>query len=188
MSITVFDSQAALIAIDLQQGILGMTDPAEVERIVSRTAKLADAFHAAGLPVVWVTALGMPVGRTALPKPGGDGTPPADFTEPHPDLPVQDGDFHVHKKATSGFSTGELHPFLQGQGVTQVFITGLATGIGVESSVRAAFDHGYNVVVVEDAVTDGNKEREHNSLTNTLPALAELGTTDELLTALKARQ
>jgi nicotinamidase-related amidase len=39
-------------------------------------------------------------------------------------------------------------------GVTQVFVTGVVTSGGVESTVRGAYDCGYNVVVVLDAMTD----------------------------------
>jgi nicotinamidase-related amidase len=37
-------------------------------------------------------------------------------------------------------------------GVTQIFLTGISTSAGVESTGRSAYDYGYNVVYVADAM------------------------------------
>jgi len=37
-------------------------------------------------------------------------------------------------------------------------LTGIATSAGVESTARSACDHGYNVVLVADAMTDRSEE------------------------------
>ena len=43
---------------------------------------------------------------------------------------------------------------LRRRGVTQVVLTGVATSVGVESTARSAYDLGYNVTLVVDAMTD----------------------------------
>lgn len=180
MSVTAIDPKTALIAVDLQQGILNFADPAEREKIVNNTAALANEFHARELPVIWVRAAGMPAGRKEMGPPAGDHD--TDFTLSDENLPIDEAkDLVVFKKALSCFTTAQTQQYLQEHGVTQVVITGLAAGVGVESTARSAFDAGYNVTVVSDAITDPMPQRMENSLTLTMPAFAEIGTTQEIL-------
>jgi isochorismate hydrolase len=51
----------------------------------------------------------------------------------------------------------------------------------VESTARQAFEHGYNVTIAADAVTDLNAEAHARSLEWIFPMLGELGTADALL-------
>jgi nicotinamidase-related amidase len=64
-------------------------------------------------------------------------------------------------------------------------LTGIATGSGVEATARSAYDHGYNVVLVVDAMTDRNAEVHHHSVETTFPKLGETDTTDNVLKLLK---
>lgn len=66
-------------------------------------------------------------------------------------------------------------------------ICGIATGAGVESTARSAYDEGFGVVVVSDASVDPNPDRHALSLEHALPALGLVGTTAEVLAALAAR-
>lgn len=181
MPVTTIDRDAALIAIDMQNGILGKAEPAEADRIVARTGDLARAFRSRGLPVVWVTVTGRPKGRNQMPKPG---EPPADYAVLDPRLPVADGDAQVTKQALSAFTSAELTDLLRQRGVTNVVITGIATGMGVESTARDAYDAGYNVTIATDAVTDAIPARGRGSIENAMPGFAELGTTAEIIAAL----
>jgi nicotinamidase-related amidase len=45
-----------------------------------------------------------------------------------------------------------------------VVLTGVATSIGVESTARSAYDLGYNVALVLDAMTDRDAGREKKSI------------------------
>jgi len=51
----------------------------------------------------------------------------------------------------------------------------------VESTARSAFELGYNVVLVVDAMTDRNGEAHRNSVANVFPSLGEITTCDEVL-------
>ncbi|MDK8510760.1 cysteine hydrolase [Corynebacterium bovis] len=172
----------ALLAVDMQRGILAAASDEDRGRIVAATAALADRFHELGLPVIWGRAHGLPAGRTDMPLPQGE--PPADFAEPGDGLPVAEGDPVVTKTATSAFTDPELRRILDERGVTQLVVTGLATGMGVESTVRAAYDAGLSVVVATDAVTDPVAERHRACLELTLPGVAELGTSADILALL----
>jgi nicotinamidase-related amidase len=58
----------------------------------------------------------------------------------------------------------------------------------VESTARAAYDAGYSVTIPTDAVTESSAERGRLSLSLTLPAIPETGTTDDFLAALRRGQ
>lgn len=180
MTLTAIDASSALIAVDLQQGILNFADPAEREKIVKNTARLADEFHARNLPVIWVRALGMPAGRKEMGPPAGGHD--ESWNAPDENLPIDESrDLVVFKRALSCFTVPETTEYLKKHGSTQVVITGLAAGVGVESTARSAFDAGYNVTVVSDAVTDGMPERLESALKISMPSFAEIGTTQNVL-------
>lgn len=165
------EAMPALIVVDVQRGILEMTPDDVAGRLVTENARLARAFHEAGLPVVWVTATGLPPGRVAQPVPEPEELP-EDFSQLHPDLPVEDGDIHQPKPRTwSPFVRTDLAEKLRRRGITDLVIGGTATGGGVESCARSAYDEGFTVTVVEDACADPNPQRHEASMANVFPTL-----------------
>ena len=68
--------------------------------------------------------------------------------EQHPD------DNIVTKQRLGAFLGADLDDYLRQRGATQVVLTGVATSRGVESTPRSAYDLGYNVTLVVDAMTD----------------------------------
>jgi len=50
------------------------------------------------------------------------------------------------------------------RGATQVVLTGVATSSGVESTARSAYDLGYNVTLVVDAMTDRDAHPHRHSV------------------------
>jgi len=70
-------------------------------------------------------------------------------------------------------------------GVTQIVLAGVATSIGVESTAREAFAHGFNVTLVSDAMTDLNAAAHENSLERIFPRLGETGTAADVLALLE---
>jgi nicotinamidase-related amidase len=64
---------------------------------------------------------------------------------------AQPSDLRITKRQWGAFYGTELDLQLRRRGVTTVVIGGIATNIGVESTARAAHEHGYAVVLVEDA-------------------------------------
>lgn len=152
MPVTKLDDNSALIVIDLQKGIIGMPTVHPVQEIIGRSAQLARAFRERGLPVVLVNVTGAAPGRTdaGIPKLSF----PADWTELVPELEQHPGDHIVSKQRWGAFIGTSLDDYLRQRGVTQVFVTGIATSTGVESTARSAHDYGYNVALVVDAMTD----------------------------------
>ncbi|REK92112.1 isochorismatase family protein [Streptomyces inhibens] len=186
MPVTTLDAHTALVLIDLQKGIAGLpTSPLPAAEVVERGAHLAAAFRERGLPVVLVNVTGGAPGRTESAMRGA--TPPADWAELVPELDRQPGDVTVTKQQWGAFHGTNLDLELRRRGVTQVVLGGIATSIGVESSARAAHEHGYHVTIATDAVTDLDPEAHRNSLEKIFPRLGETGTTEAILKLLDRR-
>jgi nicotinamidase-related amidase len=186
MALTTVDPHPALILIDLQNGILSRPTVHPIEDVLDRSATLARAFRERRLPVVLVNAAGRAPGRTeAGPRMGG-GAPAADWLEIAEQLDPQPEDHRITKHRWGAFHGTGLDELLSGLGVTQVFLGGVASSIGVESTARAAYDHGYNVVLATDAMTDLSAAAHHNSIELIFPRLGETATTAEVLAKLGA--
>ena len=183
MPLTRLDTTAALVVIDLQKGIVGLPTVHPAGEIVGRAARLARAFRERGLPVVLVNVTGAAPGRTDA------GVPkfsfPADWTELVPELEQHADDHTVTKQRWGAFIGTSLDDYLRRRGVTQVVLTGVATSGGVESTARSAYDYGYNVVLVVDAMTDRDADAHLHSVEKIFPRLGETETTGNLLKLLK---
>ena len=185
MALTTLDPKTALVVIDLQNAVVALPGtPLSTAEVVARSVELADAFRKQHLPVVLVrvdtTADDSLPGRTELIRPAGD-PPPEGATQIVAELAGHPEDIVVVKRNWGAFYGTDLDLHLRRRGITQVVFTGVATSIGVESSARAAYEHGYNVTLATDAMTDLNAEAHKNSLEWIFPRLGESGTTAEVL-------
>ena len=183
MSISTLDALPALVLVDLQKGITASIASASV---LANAAALAAAFRARGLPVVLVNVDAGAPGRTEAPRPPV-GPRPDDWTVLADELDVQPTDVLVTKHTWGAFHGTVLHDELTARGVTQVVLGGISTSIGVETTARQAFEHGYNVVLATDAMTDRDETMHSHAVAKVFPRLGETGTTAEVLELLAAR-
>lgn len=190
MALTTLDDRTALVVIDLQNGIASrQTQPHPAQDVVARTARLADAFRAHGLPVVLVRVATAPDGadaahgRTEVRRPT-PGAVPDGYSDIVPELAGHPGDLVVTKRNWGAFFGTELDVILRRRGVTQVVLTGIATSIGVESTARQAHELNYNVTLATDAMSDLTPDGHAGSVARIFPRLGETGTTDEVLALL----
>lgn len=150
-------SSTALILVDLQKGIVHMpVEPRSGEAVAIAGKALAARFRAARATVVLVNvsfspdradALKAPVDHAHAPPEGGF---PDDWAELVDGL-AEPSDIRITKRHWGAFHGTELDLQLRRRGVTTVVVAGIATNIGVESTARAAYEHGYAVVLAEDA-------------------------------------
>jgi nicotinamidase-related amidase len=186
MALTTLDTRTALVVIDLQNGVVtAPATPHTAAEVVARTAQLAEAFRQHDAPVVLVRVStasdgsDATPGRTETPRRGG--TPPEGWDEIVEDLAGHPEDITVTKRNWGAFHGTDLDVHLRRRGVTQVVLTGVATSIGVESTARAAHEHGYHVTLATDAMADLDAEAHRNSVERIFPRLGETGTTAEIL-------
>jgi nicotinamidase-related amidase len=183
MPLSTFDTKTALVIIDLQKGILSFPMAHPSAPVLENAGRLARAFRKKGWPVVLVNVAGGAPGRTdAGPM---NFTPPPDWLDIVPDLDPQPSDIRVTKMQWGAFYGTALDLELRRRGVTQIVLCGIATSIGVESTARDAYEHGYNVSLVVDAMTDMKAEAHENSLARIFPRLGETGTADAALALLE---
>jgi nicotinamidase-related amidase len=185
VALTTLDPKTALVVIDLQNAVVALPGtPLTTAQVVARSVELADAFRAKQLPVVLVRVDTTPAdslpGRTERVRPTG-GTPPEGAAQIVDALAGHPEDIVVVKRNWGAFYGTDLDLHLRRRGITQVVFTGVATSIGVESSARAAYEHGYHVTLATDAMTDLNPDAHRNSLDWIFPRLGESGTTAEVL-------
>ncbi|MGW6214744.1 hydrolase [Streptomyces sp. NPDC055109] len=190
MAVTTIDPRTALVVIDLQHGIVGNpgVGPHPAADVVERSVRLADAFRGHGLPVVLVRVTAAADGADAVSGRTDGASRGRSFPEGWDvivdDLAGHPEDITVTKRNWGAFYGTDLDLQLRRRGITQIVLTGIATSIGVESSARAAHEHGYHVTLATDAMTDLDAETHRNSVDRIFPRLGETGTTDEILEVL----
>jgi nicotinamidase-related amidase len=183
MPLTTLDPQTALIVVDLQKGLMASPVIHPIAGVIAQSRALADAFRKRGLPVVLVNVAGTAPGRTEQP-PRSTTQFPAGWTDLIPELNQQPGDIAVTKYSWGAFASTNLEAQLKALGVTQVVVTGVATGTGVESTARQAYEAGFNVTLATDAITDTRLEAHDYSLNSVFPRLGETGTTQDIIALL----
>ena len=177
----------ALVLIDLQKGIVGRSlAPHSGPDIVKNGTELARRFRAAGAPVVLVNVAFAPDFKDALrqevdqpftPPPGGF---PADFSELADGLKGA-GDICITKRQWGAFYGTELDLQLRRRGIQTIVLGGVSTNIGVESTARQAWEHGYSLVFAEDATTSMSTEMHAFSVNHILPRLGKMAKTAEII-------
>ncbi|OEK00204.1 isochorismatase [Roseivirga sp. 4D4] len=145
------ENRKALLVIDMQKGSFTSRTP-RFDRIgvVKRINELSLLFRELEHPVVYIQH---------------DGTGTGEFEKNDPDwenlddLNVEPTDVRIDKYANDVFYKSELHSKLKELNVNELFITGCATDFCVESTIQSALTKDYNITVVEDGHTTG--ERPH---------------------------
>jgi nicotinamidase-related amidase len=186
MTLTALDPNTALIIVDLQKGIVSLPLIQPIGPIVAKSRALAEVFRSRRLPVVLVNVIGGAPGRTErLQQPAPPR--PKDWADLVPELNQQASDIVVSKSTWGAFASTDLERRLKALNVTQVVITGVATGTGVESTARQAYELGFNVTLAVDAMTDIRPEAHEYSIANVFPRLGETGTTQSIIDLLETR-
>ncbi|MEV7617668.1 isochorismatase family protein [Streptomyces sp. NPDC089799] len=156
---------SALILIDLMPRIIALPlAPHSGSEVLARCRELATSFRASGRPVVQVRVERPNVAE----QPPGSG-----FAD---DL-VHDGDVVVVKRTIGAFYGTDLDEQLRKLGVDTLVIAGLVTTLGVESTARAAADHGYELEFVADAMSGLAADEHEFAVERTFPRFGEVRNT-----------
>ena len=165
-------AHTALVVIDMQNdfcadnGYIHTTQGADMsgnKPLADRIGKMVEAAREAGVMVVWIKAI---YDHNLLPAPmlskmleKGKGTVccasdswGADFYEIGP----IEGEQVVEKRCYSAFHNTQMDDILRRRGIKSLVMTGVATNVCVESTLREAFFHGYYIVMPPDCVGSAN--------------------------------
>jgi len=104
---------------------------------------------------------------------------PGDWSELADGL-VEASDLKATKRQRGAFYGTDLDLQLRRRGVTTVVIGGIATNMGVESTARTAHEHGYAVVLAEDAATSLSAEMHAFAFEHIFPHLGRVAKADEI--------
>ncbi len=142
-------NQKALLIIDMQKGdFTPITRRFDAENVIKRINQLAKLFRKAKMPVIYIQH---------------DGTAMGEFVKNTPDwelldtLNVEATDIRIDKYANDVFYNSKLQSKLIELNVSELFITGSATDFCVESTVQSAITKNYNITVVSNAHTTGDR-------------------------------
>ncbi len=76
----------------------------------------------------------------------------------------EEGDHVIIKRRDSAFQDTELRVWLQSAGINVLIFCGVDTSICVETSIREAFNLGYDILLISDATASGIKEHYETTL------------------------
>jgi nicotinamidase-related amidase len=178
--ITLSAATTALILIDLQKGIVAyQLAPYSSEAVLAKGKELARRFRVAKAPVVLVNVAFAPDGGDALTAPVERPmqAPPGGFPEDWSELAdglAEGSDLKVTKRQWGAFYGTELDLQLRRRHIRTIVLGGVATQIGVESTARQAYEHGYELLIVKDATTSSDAEGHEMSMKHIMPRLGRI--------------
>ncbi|GAB3467898.1 hydrolase [Massilia terrae] len=183
-------ARTALVMIDLQHGIVPRPwAPYTGEQVVGNCVLLSQEMRNRGAMVVYVHVLlnELLVRQVDVPASApGVAPPPPQASQLVPEAGVEATDVVVVKRSWGAFYGTELDQLLRRRGIKTILMAGIATNMGVESTARAAFDHGYDLVFAEDAMTSFSAEAHRFACENMFRRMGRVRTTTHLLQALRA--
>lgn len=188
MKLKGYDINPALLVIDVQNGfvskggsydLLGM-ETTNYTKVIPKIRDLIIMCRNAGIPVFFTQAVREASGidvltntHQILPKSREErimkrpicirGTWDADIVD---DIKPVDTDHIVIKRRDSAFHDTEIGVWLRSIRVDTLIICGIDTSICVETSLRDAFNIGYDIVLVSDATASSNTKHYESTLEN----------------------
>jgi ureidoacrylate peracid hydrolase len=187
MKLVDYDINPALIVIDVQNGfvskggsydLLGM-NILPYQELVPRIRQLIKTCRIAKIPIFYTQAIREPSGidllthtHKILPRSREErirkkticvrGTWDAKIVD---DIKPDDKNDHIIiKRRDSAFHNTEIEVWLRSIGVDTLVFCGIDTSICVESSLRDAFNIGYDVILISDATASSNKKHYESTI------------------------
>jgi ureidoacrylate peracid hydrolase len=169
----------ALLVIDMQNGFVSKggsydlmgIDTSKYQSIIPNIRRLIQTCRSAKIPIfftqavregTWIDLLTRT--HKILPKSREErirtrpicvrGTWDADIVE---EITPTKQDHVVIKRRDSAFQDTEMEVWLRSFGIDTIIFSGIDTCICVESSLRDAFNHGYDVILISDSTASMNK-------------------------------
>jgi nicotinamidase-related amidase len=159
---------------------------------IPNVKRLADAFRAAGRPVVYLAHVlkpdysdaAFPYWRVGIEPTSGNRTHCVEGTwgaQIIDDLKPQEGDHLIVKKGFGGFSNTPLDTVLRNMGVTTCVVSGVTTCVCVSTTIRGGVEYNYRMIVVSDAVAEVDRVTHEAELKTMARIFADVKTTDEVI-------
>ena len=129
----------ALVVVDVQEAAVSR-GPYRGDAVIENIRTLMEACRDAGVEVVHVQHDG---------KPGEAEEPGTPGWQIHAAVRPQAGERVIRKQTNSAFKGTDLREYLEGRGVQTLILVGIQTEYCLDTSLRVAFEYGFDVVVPE---------------------------------------
>ncbi|CUU46103.1 hydrolase [Clostridium beijerinckii] len=181
--------KSALVLIDLQNGIAGRElSPHTSEEVLQNASKLVKAFSDKGAFIVLVRVSTIDGKDMVKPKTDLKATGmkyPEGWDNLVPEIADTKNAHIVTKRQWGAFYGTDLDLQLRRRGIDTIILGGISTNIGVDTTAREAYQHGYNQIFVEDAMTAVTKEEHDYVCKYIFPRIGKLRSTKEIVSSLK---
>ena len=198
-------SKSALIIVDMQNDFVhadgafahrarenpeAKIDMEFLASTIPHVKRVAEAFRAAGRPVIYIAHVlkpdysdaQFPYWRAAPRRSNRtfivEGTWGAQVID---DLAPREGEHLVVKKGFGGFSNTPLDTILRNLGVTTCVVTGVTTCVCVSTTVRGGVEHNYRMILVKDAVAEVSRDVHEAELKTMQRIFADVKSADEVI-------
>ena len=183
--------RTTVIVIDLQKGIVGRScAPHSASTVIANTVRVLAGARQAGALIVLVHVGGAPDGADKLypeaDQPMPRGALPPDWSELIPELNRQETDLVILKRQWGAFYGTDLDLQLRRRKMATLVLCGIATEFGVESTARDAFERGYELILVSDAMTGLSAESHTDALERIFPRIGRVRSTDQVIAAFES--
>jgi nicotinamidase-related amidase len=132
-----------LMVIDVQQGVVDGAH--RRDEVVASIGELVERARRDGVPVVWVQHSDDELTRGS------------DAWQYVPELVRAESEPLVHKSHGDSFEGTDLEQVLAAAGIGHLVVTGAESDACIRSTIHGAFTRGYDVTLVGDAHTAGDK-------------------------------
>lgn len=193
MSFELDPTRTALVVIDIMKRVFSWeSQPHPIQEVVSQTTRLVNAFRQAESFVVLVRVASVdgkdfldpitdPLPSTLLPHALAE--EPEDWSDILPALGSHPLDHLVTKHQWGAFFGTDVDLQLRRRNIDTIVLCGISTNIGVETTAREAYQHGYNQVFATDAMNAYSEEEHRHTCTYILPRMGRIRSTDEIVAA-----
>jgi nicotinamidase-related amidase len=192
MAITLDPKRTAVMAMDFQNDILGMTPNYREKNLLGTAKSVIEAGRRQGSPIIYITVsfradyadapayspLFQDEKAKGVMKAGSPGAAICD------ELTPQTGDIVINKHCVDPFNGTHLHNVLHNHDVNTLLLMGIWTNYVVEATARTGADSGYRIIVVTDACASSSDANHQFFVNNILPSIGTAATAREVVAAL----
>lgn len=98
-----------------------------------------------------------------------------------PELAKHTGALVITKRQWGAFFGTDLDPQLRRRGIDTIVLCGVSTPHGVDTTAREAYQFGYRVIFVEDAMAARDKEDHNYECNRIFPRIGRVRATKEVI-------
>lgn len=181
--------KTALVVIDLQKGIVNTPGaPYTSAQVIEKAASLVNAFTEKGAFVALVrvsTLDGKDMVKPETDLKANAKSFPAGWDDLVPEIANTKNAHVITKRQWGAFYGTDLDLQLRRRGIDTIVLCGISTSIGVDTTAREAYQHGYNQFFVGDAMTASFKEEQDFVCKYIFPRMGKIRSTEEILAAMR---